>query len=456
MSQKIKIAAKRGVLALFALLLGIAAFPAQAFAATSAQSIALPLYEYPTVGTLWPDVQTAGGSQVPFAIVNPANGPGVAVNSDYTTAISNNTTAGIRSIGYVDTNYQARAYTTVIDDIDTWYSLYPNVTGIFLDRVSAVGAPELCYSSYIYNYIKVKHPTALVSQNFGTYTTPAYEPYGDIFVNAEMDHALYQTWALPVDGFQNNPANSNRFWHMIHTTNGSDLAATLTQTRNNNAGWVYITDDILPNPYNDSPSYWGSLLTGVGTLPASTIPNRGVTELPMGCADVESAVTSNTVTGTQETVTSNTITLSNSSGTYIAQTPMKVAFSLPSGVSLENASGSGWTCAGNECSYASTLAASASAPDLTADLVVGCSYGSGDATITTTNFAGNANSDSAALSAPADCTTSGGSGGNSSSNDNDTSGDLASTGANAALITVVGLVLVLSGGVVLRRFAKRT
>lgn len=451
--QKIKNTAKRGMFAVFALLMAAAVFPAQALAVTSTQSIALPLYEYPTVGTLWPDVQTAGGSQVPFAIVNPASGPGVSVNSDYTTAIGNNTTAGIRSIGYVDTNYQSRSYTDVIADVDTWYTLYPDVTGIFLDRVSAVGATELCYSSYIYNYIKTRHPTALVSQNFGTYTSPSYEPYGDIFVNAEMDHALYQTWILPTDGFQDNAANSNRFWHLIHTTNGADLSSTLTQTRNNNAGWVYITDDILPNPYDATPSYWSSLLTGVGTLPPSSIPNRGVTQLPAGCADVDSTVSSSTATGTQQTVTANTITLTNSSSTYIAQTPMKVAFSLPNGVSLQNASGSGWTCTSNECLYASSLAASASAPDLAVEFAVSCSYGSGNATITTTNFAGNASSDLVTLTAPSDCPT--GSGGGSQTSGGSAE-SLAGTGANAVLVTIFGLGLVVSGGVVLRRFTGRT
>ena len=444
--QKTKNFAKRSSLALFAALLGVITLPAQVLAATSTQSVAVPMYEYPTVGTLWSDVQTAGGSQIPFVIVNPASGPGVSANSDYTTAISNNTTAGIRSIGYVDSNYQSRAYTDVLSDVDGWYSLYPRVTGIFIDRVSAVGAPELCYSSYIYNYIKTKHPTALVSQNFGTYTTPAYEPYGDIFVNAEMDHTLYQTWTLPTDGFQNDPAKSNRFWHLIHTTNSSDLSSTLAQTRTNNAAWVYITDDILPNPYDTTPSYWSSFLSGVGTLPASTIPNRGVTQLPTGCADVDSTVSSSTNTSAQESVTSNTITLSNSSGTYIAQTPLKVAFSLPSGVSLRNTSGTDWACTGNECSYANALAANASAPALTADFAVDCSYTSGNVTVTTTNFAGNASSDSVALSAPSNCPT-------TSPQTTDGSG-LASTGANMVFAIIAGVALIASGAVVLRRFAK--
>ncbi|HEX6416001.1 MAG TPA: hypothetical protein VFZ62_00565, partial [Candidatus Saccharimonadales bacterium] len=54
--------------------------PASVFAATSTQSIALPVYEYPTLTALWPSIDAAGGDDVPFVVVNPASGPGVSVN----------------------------------------------------------------------------------------------------------------------------------------------------------------------------------------------------------------------------------------------------------------------------------------------------------------------------------------------------------------------------------------
>lgn len=373
-----------------------ATLPAQA--ATSTQSIAIPAYEYPTLTALWGAIDAAG-SQIPFVIVNPASGPGTSANNDYTNRIATNTTEGIRSIGYVDTNYQARPMADVMNDIDQWYALYPGIQGIFFDRVSVVDDAALCYSAYAYNYAKIKHTHDPVIQNFGTYTSPAYEPYGDIFVNAEMDHALYQTWILPTDGFQNNPAYSSRFWHLIHTTNSTDLGSTLTQTRNNNAGWVYITDDTMPNPYDTAPTYWNTELTSVATLPASTIPNRGVTDLPAGCLDTSV----HTNSSQKDNTTTATTALTNNSATYSVPTPTIVSFTLPTGVTLDSASGTGWVCNDATCTHPGSVATSAATADLTALFSADCTYQSGEITITTTSFPQTPSISSVTIARPSDC-----------------------------------------------------
>ena len=411
-------------------------------AATSTQSIAIPAYEYPTLTALWGAIDAAG-SQVPFVIVNPASGPGVSANSDYTNRIAANNAAGIQSIGYVDTNYQTRPIADVMNDIDLWYSLYPGIQGIFFDRVSVVDSAALCYSAYAYNYTKINHTDDPVIQNFGTYTSPAYEPYGDIFVNAEMDHTLYQTWTLPADGFQDNPAYSNRFWHLIHTTNSTDFATTLTQTRNNNAGWVYVTDDTMPNPYDAAPTYWNTELTSVGTLPASTIPNRGVTALPAGCLDT-SAPTNATQT---ENTTAVTTSLANDSATYSVPTPTVVSFTLPAGVTLDSASGTGWICSGTTCTYNATIAASASTSDLTALFTADCSYQTGDITVTTTSFPQATATSSAAIDRPSDCPI-------AATPTNPTPSELASTGSSAVALIALGTLLVTFGSIITIRRAQ--
>jgi hypothetical protein len=412
-------------------------------AATSTQSIAIPVYEYPTLPGLWPDIEAAGGSQVPFVIVNPASGPGVVANSDYTTRIADNTAAGIKSVGYVDTNYQARPIADVMNDIDMWYTLYPGIQGVMFDRVNYVDDSSVCYSAYAYNYAKIKHQNDPVVQNFGTYTTPAYEPYGDIFINAEMDHTLYQTWVLPTDGFQDNPAYSNRFWHLVHTTDSTDFASTLTQTRNNNAGWVYITDDTMPNPYSASPTYWNTELTSVGTLPASTIPNRGLTDLPAGCLDRTVDVTPTQTAST----TDATLSVSNDSTTYDLPAPTEVTFDLPAGVTLNSVSGTGWACVDTTCTNGSTIAAGASTSDLAASFTADCSYQSGDIAITTTTFPQTEAFSTVAIARPTDCAT-----GSPSANSGSTPAELASTGMNILSVVAIGVTLVGAGAIIYRKY----
>lgn len=403
-------------------------------AATSTQSMAIPAYEYPTLTNLWGDIDAAGGSNIPFVVVNPASGPGVSANPDYTTRISDNTSLGIRSIGYIDTSYQARPVSDVINDIDLWHSLYPESTGIFIDQVSAVDDAALCYTSYIYNYIKVNRPNDLVVQNFGTYTTPQYEPYGDIFVNAEMDYALYQTWTAPADGFQDDGANSNRFWHLVHTTSAANYPDALSDSQNNNAGWVYITDDALPNPYDEAASYFSTEVSDVALLPASSIPNRGVTDLPSGCLDTETSETSTISNG----ATSSVLSLTNTSSTYDSPGPNQIAFTLPTGVTLTSASGTDWSCTDEVCVYDGSLTAGSSSSDLSANFNVNCSYESGDIIATSTTFPSHQSTTNIAVSSPDDCPS--GSTVNSSQGS-----ELAETGSSAPIILALAGVLLLAG-----------
>ncbi|HEX6416588.1 MAG TPA: spherulation-specific family 4 protein, partial [Candidatus Saccharimonadales bacterium] len=344
--------------------------------------------------------------------------------------IAANTSAGIRSIGYVDTNYQTRPMADVMKDIDDWHTMYPGVSGVLLDRVSVGGAADLCYSAYAYNFAKSKYQNDLIAQNFGTYTSPAYEPYGDIFLNAEMGYALYQTWSLPADGFQDNPAYSNRFWHLIHTTSGAEFADALSDSRNNNAGWVYITDDVMPNPYQNAPTYFNTELTQVGTLPSSTIPNRGVSALPAGCMDMSLNDSSSSANGT----VSSTLTLANGSSSYDAVAPNKISFSLPAGVNMNNVSGTNWTCMGTECTYSADIASASSSAPLTANFTASCSYSSGDIGVTATALGSAVDTSVLSISRPAECAPT-------------SSGDetLAETGANSALLASSGIAALLAG-----------
>lgn len=390
---------------LIAILLALVSFTDVAHAAVTKQSIGIPMYAYPTIGTFWPDVNAAG-SQVQWVIVNPATGPGVTVDPIYTNQIATNTSAGQRSIGYVNLNYQARPMSEVIDDIDDWYAMYPGISGIFFDLLLNGTSADVCYAAYAHNYVKSRHPNDLSVANFGSYTSPPYEPYADIFVNAENNASTYlSSWNLPTDGFQDNPAYSDRFMHIIHTASaGAQYTSVLNKIRNSNAEWAFITDDIMPNPYDVTPSYWSAELTDIATLPASTIPNRGITQLPAGCMDLSQSVsTSSSNPSDTAKVFSNTITLTNTSSTYTAYTPNRVQFTLPTGTRLTSGSGTNWSCSGSTCTYSGAIAPSSNSEVLSAQIEVDCDYTGGNATLTGTNFAGNAVNSTVNLSAPTDC-----------------------------------------------------
>lgn len=380
-------------------------------AAVTSQSIAVPMYEYPTIGTFWDDITSAGGSSIPFVIVNPASGPGISADAIYTGEIAENTADSIRSIGYVYSNYQDRPYQEVLDDINTWYQLYPGISGIFIDLVEDGGAAEQCYISALYNHVKNTQPNDLVILNPGTNLSAAYEPYGDIFLNAENTYAAYQsTWSIQHPGFEDNPAYQNRFWQILHTvSSGAEYTSALNLLRANNAGWVYITDDVMPNPYMNTPAYWLTELNDVSTLPASSIPNREKTTLPSGCislsADAQSTYDRAAAT---HTVTHSNVAVTNTSGTYASEPTTKLELTVvPSGASVTSLSGSGWSCntGTRTCTYANALTANGSAPTVASAITADCTYAGGDATARVTNFAGNTWDVALPLQAPTDCTS---------------------------------------------------
>lgn len=411
-------------LAVFAL---FSVFPAPARAAVTNQSIAVPMYEYPTIGTFWDDITGAGGGTVPFVIVNPASGPGVAADPIYTSEIAENTTDGIRSIGYVYSSYQTRNWQEVYDDIDDWYQLYPGISGIFIDLVEDNTAAELCYIAGLYNHVKNVHPNDLVILNPGTNINPTYEPYGDIFMNAENTLSVYQSsWSIMYPGWEDNPANQNRFWHAIHTADPVDYTTALNLTRANNAGWVYITDDVMPNPYKVTPTYWSTEVSDVDALPDTVIPNRGKTQLPSGCMDLTAATANTTTVAAEQVTTTSAIEVTNTSATYNVEPATSVDFTLPSGVTFAG-TGTGWTCNSTtgECDYGSTINASQTAEVLSASFTASCDYSSGDVNGVLSNFAGNTFSFAVTPTRPADCAVAGAA-----------TGELANTGNPTGMITI--------------------
>ncbi|HUC90383.1 MAG TPA: spherulation-specific family 4 protein [Patescibacteria group bacterium] len=414
-----------------------------ASAAVTHQSIGVPVYQYPTLGTFWSDVDAAGGANVPFAVVNDANGTFASADPNYTTQIASNTTAGIRSLGYVYANYQARTFQDVYNDINGWYTYYPGVSGILIDLVK-VGTPaDLCYISLLTEHIKSLHPNALVILNFGTNVSPDYEPYADIFMNAENTYAAYSSFWTPVyTGFEDNPAYQNRFWQSIHSvSSGAQYTNTLALTRANNAGWVYITDDTTPNAYKVTPSYWSTELTDVATLPHSTIPNRGLSALPAGCQDLTLQNTNTSTTQTRQTTTASTFAVANTSTTYAVDSGTRMRFTLPAGVQVASASGTNWTCSnGNtSCVLGATIAASGSAPAVSASFTTTCDYSSGSVRATLTNFAGNTWYKDVSLTRPGDCPTA------------SVASTLANTGIQTGVTTGVAVLLAGAAALVYRK-----
>jgi hypothetical protein len=234
------------------------------------QVVALvPAYFYPTwwVGSPW-DQLNAAAARIPLeAIMNPDSGPGGAPNSDYQYAVGQLQAAGGKVIGYVPTGYGARPAADVLADVALYVTWY-NVDGIFLDEMGNQSGP-LDYVG-LYQAIKTNFGAGLhvVGNPGDPFGVEIYIPAADTLVifegpyaNADPTGASFQSypnrgpytglaeWWLKYDPshIANLVFGASTPWQMLIST---------IKAIGYKAGYIYITSDQLPNPWDTLPSYW--------------------------------------------------------------------------------------------------------------------------------------------------------------------------------------------------------
>ncbi|CAH1206986.1 PEP-CTERM sorting domain-containing protein [Candidatus Nitrotoga sp. BS] len=232
---------------------------------THAVNILLPAYFYPSFDpnqSFWDEMTAAAGQVNITAIMNPNNGPGDSVNSDYTTAVDAFRAAGGKVVGYVYTSYGARSQAEVLSAVASYASFY-NIDGIFLDEMSNTST-DLAYYKSLYNSIKLTNPEYRIFGNPGTNTLESYLTAADVLVTFE-NQTGYETY--PPDTWTNN-YTADHFAHLLY--NVSDEAAMLANVAlaaDRNVGYLYITNDTLPNPWDTLTHYWNAEVSAVAAIP---------------------------------------------------------------------------------------------------------------------------------------------------------------------------------------------
>jgi Spherulation-specific family 4 len=218
--------------------------------------IVVPAYFYPSAGSDWNDLNAAAGKVPITAIMNPFNGPGSSLDANYVSAVNSLRAAGGRVIGYVYTGYTSRPLQQVLNDINR-YDMWYNVDGIFVDEMANTGPAErLNYYREIYNYVKSIDANWEVMGNPGTTTLEQY-----------------LTWPTADPGYTPSSWNLNydrsKFVHLVHTEMSSaNMLTDLNLAVQRNAGGIYVTDDVLPNPWDRLPNFWTSLVNAVAAINA--------------------------------------------------------------------------------------------------------------------------------------------------------------------------------------------
>ncbi len=259
--------------------------------------IGVPAYFWP--GGYW-DKIVANSADISLAVANIATGPGAAKNASFATQFASAKAAGITLFGYVDTTYGARSAALVKTDIANYKSWY-GITNIFFDET-----PWACDATAYYvdlqSTVHANGGTGIM--NPGGSSLECWASVGDIIVNFEGSGVTYDSWA-PDAWTNQHPAS--KFWHIVYGTLGPQVSNVVAKTKERNAATVFVTDDVLPNPFDrlPDPTVWTPLLKAIGPVvaPITTETTAGGSSTPTTTSAVTATTPPPIITNTEGTTT---------------------------------------------------------------------------------------------------------------------------------------------------------
>jgi hypothetical protein len=227
------------------------------------QRMAIPSY-FRNSGGLW-DKALAEVPPTQIMLINPINGPGEAPQDDFSILAATASARGAKVFGYVSTQYSGRDPALVKEDINRYANWYPSLDGIFLDEVSVFCSVLGYYTDidrYISSFVNSKGARFTTVLNNGGYPGECYMSAGDIIVREEK-FSVYRNAVPPSWTFNYSP---ERFWHIVWQATQAQMSTAIDISRRRNAGFVYVTNDTLPNPYDTLPTYWNAEMTKLSEL----------------------------------------------------------------------------------------------------------------------------------------------------------------------------------------------
>ena len=226
-------------------------------AVSAPQGVLVPSYFYP--GKYWTQASATTPKAGQILILNPNSGPGKTFDKNYAATALAARNGGSTVLGYVHTTYGDRDVAAVLAEIEKFREWY-QVDGIFLDE-AASDVLDVPYYQTVADAIHELDNSLLIVLNPGTHPAEAYMQIADIIVTTETSFERYKLKKVPSWVYK-YPAN--RFCHIVFAAaDTSQMAQALAISRQRNAGFVYVTDDVWANPYDRLPKYWTSLISGV-------------------------------------------------------------------------------------------------------------------------------------------------------------------------------------------------
>lgn len=216
-----------------------------------------------------------------LVILNPNSGPGAPpIDPNYVGPSGDGPfidfrQAGGVAIGYVRTDYANRPLADVQAEIDLyldpvyWRGAGVQIDGFFFDEMSNA-LVDVGYYQNLRDFVRSRLPQAIVVGNPGTsfvdtsgqptFSIEDYVESVDVLVTFETVATEYAPGVYtPPSWLDDYPAE--RFGHIVyHVDDASQTLSTVSLAIARKAGFIYVTDDHLSNPYDRLPGEWSRLV----------------------------------------------------------------------------------------------------------------------------------------------------------------------------------------------------
>ncbi len=238
------------------LMLTVSASFAPAASPNSRPHLLVPAYFYPGGKELetWNRLIAAAATAQIIAVANPASRAGTQIDPAYTAIIQKAQAAHIKIIAYVSTRYAKRTAADIKHDIDLWVQFYPTIQGFFFDE-QASDAAKVDFYLDLTTYARTKVANAFIVTNPGTVCAEEYfsKKVADTICTVESAEGLEKytppAWATKYPASQ--------FYGLAYKIdNAHGMHVSLQAAEKKHLGYVFVTDDKLPNPWNTLPPYW--------------------------------------------------------------------------------------------------------------------------------------------------------------------------------------------------------
>ena len=244
---------------------------------SSPLNILVPLYVNPGGNgfDLWNEIIDSSNNVPITVIVNPSRGGwslpsgiGSCPESIYNDAITKLLDSGVKTIGYVDTQEGKRDINQVKADIDIYLNCY-HVNGVFIESKYAATKENFNYYYALFWY--TRHTAGAIDRVpqplffLGAGNNPSNEYYTEITFDTAVifDGVSSPAWAdYSLKNYTNKKHLGEPYTYtaaLIHSAPDiTTMQFDINKAVERHINYIYVTDDVMNNPWDSLPSYWRS------------------------------------------------------------------------------------------------------------------------------------------------------------------------------------------------------